>query len=203
MRIHFLIFLFVSLSLGCESEPKVATPEAPVVFQSNQAPYALTLAHPWKITSAAALNTFADLAANYDDTLYVIVIPQKLPAIPGVDPPDALALKRASLAVLEEKLKGFTIDRQGPIKLDNELGQSVFAHGQSEQHQVQYVATYVTRGDWGFQIVGWGPSEKSPLLIVEMDRILTSWKFTGGIAAPENLPPEPADSPDANAEEED
>lgn len=203
MRILSLILLLVTFAFGCESEPKSATPEVPIQFQSSQAPYRLTLAHPWKTTTADALNTFADLAANYNDTLYMIVIPQKLPAIPGVDPPDALALKRASLAVLEEKLHGFTIDRQGPIKLDNELGQSVFAHGQSEKQQIQYVATYVTRGEWGFQIVGWGPSDKSPLLIVEMDRILTSWKFTGGQPVSEPIPAEPTDSPDANAEEED
>lgn len=178
MRAFIFSFVFLATVAGCSTEQPTATPEAPLNYVSKNAPYSVVLPAAWRVVQPDALNSFADLAANYADTLYVIVIPQKLPTIPGIEPPDALALKRASLAVLEEKLRGFTVERQGPIKLGDELAQSVFAHGESEGQKIQYVATYVTRGEWGFQIVGWGPVEKAAVLTVEIDRMLTSWKFT-------------------------
>ncbi|MEZ4462026.1 MAG: hypothetical protein R3E66_20365 [bacterium] len=199
MRI--VVFMVLALlATSCDSTPKKPEPAAPLDFKSTVAPYTVKLSSPWTLTTADTLNTHADLAATYDDTLYLIVIPQKLPAIPGVDPPDALALKRASLAVLEERLKGFQIARQGPIKIDDEIGQSVFASGETEGQQIQYVATYATRGDWGFQVVGWGPKDKASLLTAEVDRVLSSWKFLASKPSELPIPSETEDAPDASTD---
>ncbi len=196
MRSISFIFLVILFGCGCESNAPKSAPLAPISFESKTSPYRLELNEPWALTDPKNLNTHADLAATYNGSLYLIVIPQKLPSIPGVESPDALALKRASLAVLEERLKGFTVERQGPIKLDNEIGQSVFASGQTEGQSIQYVATYMTRGEWGFQVVGWGPVEKGTLLTAEIDRILATWKFTG--AAPIAAPSLPESEDDAD-----
>jgi hypothetical protein len=200
VRSFFVIFLAVLSVCGCESDAPKPAPMQPLLFESKTAPYRLELGEPWALTDSKNLNSHADLAATYNSSLYLIVIPQKLPSIPGVESPDALALKRASLAVLEERLKGFTIERQGPIKLDNAIGQSVFASGQTEGQSIQYVATYMTRADWGFQVVGWGPVEKGPLLTAEMDRILATWKFTGATPVVTPSPPEPEEEIDASSD---
>lgn len=200
VRRFLVIGLLLPLAGGCESEPHKQPAAAPIIYDSTKAPYHVELSPPWTLTSADSLNTHADLAATYKDQLYLIVIPQRLPTIPGVDTPNALALKRASVSVLEERLDGFKITRQGPIRVDSEIGQSVFAIGQTEGLQIQYVATYLTMSDWGFQIVGWGPADKTNVLTAEMDRILNSWRFTG--QQPERSMPdtETEDAEDASIE---
>jgi len=173
------VFLLLALVMACDSKQTTTRQvEKPQQFKSEKAPYALTLSSTWNLLPVEDLNSYADIAATYQQLLYFIVIPQSLPEIPGVDPPDALALKRASLSVLEEQIQDFVIDRQGPVRIADTTGHSVFASGVSDGAKVKYVTTYVSRGLWGFQIVGWGPSEHETLLVAEIDRVLNSWQFT-------------------------
>lgn len=170
---------------GCKEETKPQVSE-PRLFESETAGYSVTLPGEWKLEPAESLNTFADLAAQREQTYFLIVIPQKLPDIPGVSPPDALALRRASVAVMEEQIEDFTIDRRGPIKLADSVAQSLFAHGTVEDQKVKYVTTYATRGSWGYQIVAWGPYELRSALVTHVDRILASWTFTNSKPTEEN-----------------
>lgn len=174
-----LTLILILLIFGCDSSSKEANPTAKsFTFTSEKAPYSITLTDPWTRSKSDELNSHADIAANYQQLLFFIVIPQLLPDIPGVDPPDSLALKRASISVLEEQIQDFTVDKQGPIRLADGTGQSVIASGTSDGARVKYVTTYVSRGLWGYQIVGWGPVAHESLLVAEMDRILASWTFT-------------------------
>lgn len=176
MRLFLILFALLAACKSNENQGKES--DAPIVFKSEKAPYELALEGPWELVDASALNSHADIAANYQNVLFFIVIPQTLPDIPGTPPPDALALKRASLSVLEEQIQDFKIDKQAPLKIADSTGHSVFASGLSEGSKVRYVATYLTRDTWGFQIVGWGPETHHTLLLAETDKILASWKFT-------------------------
>lgn len=186
---YIALFLALAAIAGCK-EKESRTIVEPIEFASETAQYALTLPAGWKLESAEKLNTFADLAASYKGTHYLIVIPQQLPVIPGVETPDALALRRASVAVMEEQIEDFEIDRRGPVKLAGRTGQSVFASGVVEGQSVKYVTTYATRGGWGYQIVGWGPADKESTLVSQIDRVLATWKFT---EAPTDEDPEQPD----------
>lgn len=180
-----LILIIVLFAFACDSSEKDANSGAKsFTFKSEKAPYSLTLTEPWTRSKSDELNAHADIAANYQQLLFFIVIPQLLPDIPGVDPPDSLALKRASISVLEEQIADFVVDKQGPIRLADTTGQSVIASGTSDGARVKYVTTYVSRGLWGYQIVGWGPIAHESLLVAEMDRILTSWTFTDAKPSP-------------------
>ncbi len=177
LRLSHIAFILAALAIsGCEEKKPEKTAQ-PIEFESEKAGYALILPLGWKLESAEKLNTFADLAASYEDTHYLIVIPQQLPVIPGVEAPDALALKRASIAVMEEEIEDFSIDKQGPVKLAGRVAQSVFARGIVEGREVTYVTTYATRDGWGYQIVGWGPAERESTLVSQIDRVLATWTF--------------------------
>lgn len=174
--LHIALFFALLNVLGCE-EKTVEKAVEPIEFQSEKAGYSVTLPLGWKLEDARKLNTFADLAASYRGTHYLIVIPQQLPVIPGVEPPDALALRRASVAVMEEEIRDFEIEKQGPVKLAGRVAQSVFASGVVEGQEVKYVTTYATRDGFGYQIVGWGPAADEATLVSQIDRILATWSF--------------------------
>ncbi len=175
-RILVILALLMGL-VGCKEEPKPKV-DPPIEFESQKAPYKLTLPPKWNREDPKTLNTHADFAASFGGNVYVIVIPQELPQFPNVEPPDSLALKRASMSVMESQVDGLTVERQGPVKVDGQLAQSVVAKGTVEKQPVKYATTYVTYQGWGFQIVGWGPAESASLVISQADEFLQGWKFT-------------------------
>ena len=137
----------------------------------------MTVAGEWKREDPAAINEFADLAITHPDDLFFIVIPQLLPQIEGVDAPDALDLKRASVTLMETQIDDLQIQKQGPVRVDQRQGQSVVARGVVDGQQVKYLTTYLTEGEWGFQLIGWAPIERQRSLLVRVDELLTGWRF--------------------------
>lgn len=182
LRIAALLFLtcFVGATCaGCDGEKANAPAPTPWQYDSQNAPYSIEIPGEWQETESGDLNEFADLAVNLDDRFYLIVIPQELPQYEGIESPDARAVKRASLGLLRERIDNFEIEREGPLKLGDQTALSIFAEGLYQNKPVQYIATYATRGDWGFQIVAWGPQKQQDALIAATDSLLAGWKFTG------------------------
>ena len=158
----FLLLVAISWMACSEKQEKPETPDAPAwTFESEAAPYRITLDGTWQ-KEPNVLNEFADLTATHPDGLFFIVIPQLLPQIEGVDTPDALDFKRAGVTLMQEQIGELQIQKQGPIRVDDRQGQSVVARGVvQEDQQVTYVTTYLTDGDWGFQLVGWAPIDSA------------------------------------------
>lgn len=191
---------------GCEKGP--ADPESlkPWQFESQTAGYRLEVPGQWTQIPVEEINRFADVALTVDHQLYLIVIPQQLPRYEGVEPPDALDLKRASVGLLKERVTDFTIEREGPVQLGNQSALSIFAHGVSQEVPVQYITTYAAHDNWGFQIIAWGPTSARDELIGATDRLLAGWSFKGSTlpTSPESISAaEPAgrDAPGNSAEE--
>lgn len=174
---HFCL-LVALLFAGCsETKKKQPKPKPSWTFESEKAPYLLTLPGEWKKEDPAVLNEFADLAVTHPDDLFFIVIPQELPQIEGVDSPDALDLKRAGVTLMEAQIEDLQIQKQGPVRVDQRQGQSVVARGIVDGQEVKYLTTYLTEGDWGFQLIGWAPIERRRALLVRIDELLTGWRF--------------------------
>lgn len=197
----------VVVAVGCDDETPAPDAVARTwTYESANAPFAVQLPAEWKMEDPERLNKYADLAASYggEETgaLYLIVIPQRLPELEGVAPPDALSLKRASVAVMEEEIADFEVVRQGPVRVADQEGQTVFARGVVEGRPVSYVTTYLTHGGWGFQVVAWGPREREQAVVAHVDHLLNRWRFT----APANPSPtqniERAETPGVGAEAE-
>lgn len=194
---RILVILAVLFGLAAckeEAQPKV---DPPLEFESQKAPYAITLSPKWSREDPKTLNTHADFAASFGGNVYVIVIPQALPQFPNVEPPDSLALKRASMSVMESQVDGLSVERQGPVKVDGQLAQSVLAKGTVEKQPVKYATTYVTYQGWGFQIVGWGPAESASLVISQADEFLQGWKFRPAEKRNPDAGPDIESQPDA------
>lgn len=175
----FLLALTSSAALGAGCDSKAA-PEAdkkPWIYESKKAPYSVRFGAGWIREDPTVLNEFADLAASYSGDIYFIVIPQELPTIEGVDPPDALDLKRAGVSLMETQIADLEIQKQGPVRVDERAGQSVVARGVVDEQHVKYVTTYLTEGKWGFQLVGWAPLPKQRELLARIDELLATWKF--------------------------
>lgn len=187
----FIALLCLFAVAACEQAPKQrAKVRAPWTYESENAPYSLTLPGTWKREDPSLLNEFADLAVSHPDDLFFIVIPQELPQIEGVDIPDALDLKRAGVTLMEEQIDQLQLQKQGPIRVDQRQGQTVVARGVIDGQEVKYLTTYLTEGDWGFQLVGWAPIDRQRRLLQGIDELLTGWRFA------ENL----ADDPDIQAD---
>lgn len=178
-------------TLACEQAPKQRTkPKAPWTFESEKAPYSLTLPGGWKREDPSLLNEFADLAVSHPDDLFFIVIPQELPQIEGVDIPDALDLKRAGVTLMEEQIEHLQLQKQGPIRVDQRQGQTVVARGVVDGQDVKYLTTYLTEGDWGFQLVGWAPIERRRHLLQGIDTLLSGWRFSEKLADDLDIEPD-------------
>lgn len=174
------LLLALAVAIGCSAEKpkkKKAKPKPPWSFESEVAPYGLTLPGAWKKEDPTVLNEFADLAVTHPDDLFFIVIPQELPQIEGVESPDSLDLKRAGVTLMEAQIGNLQIQKQGPVRVDQRQGQSVVARGEVDGQEVKYLTTYLTEGDWGFQLIGWAPIERKRALLVRVDELLTGWKF--------------------------
>ncbi|MFU8805736.1 MAG: hypothetical protein ACNA8W_18120 [Bradymonadaceae bacterium] len=176
--------LLVLATSSCQRSPVEQTPE-PWKFQSAAAPYELIMPGAWIVEDGEEINPYADFAASLDDSIFLIIIPQELPIFPM---PDLTSFKSASVDLLRDNLDEFQIQRQGSIVLDGHEGHTVFIKGLVVGERIQYIATYVTRDVWGYQIIAWGPVIKERDLIDHVDAILTKWRFTGPRAkAPEKM----------------
>jgi len=173
-----LTLLLASLAAGCHDDKKHDAPLEAWTYQSKRFGYRVKMPGDWKREQSATLNQHADLAASKDAMFFLIVIPQRLRQIEGVEPPDALALKRAGLDIMSSSIDGLALDRQGPVRVDGHRGYTVFAHGRVDKQKVAYVTTYVTESTWGYQIVAWAPEPRKKALIANVDEILANWKFT-------------------------
>jgi hypothetical protein len=173
--------------LSCEKEEIVEL--KPWMFESDSAPYSVTMPPDWLAEKPSDFNSFADFAARKDQ-LHLIVIPQKLPRLAGAPAPDALALKRAAVSVMEESIEGLQVLRQGPISIDGLDGHTVFSTGNVEGESRHFITTYTTLDGWGFQIIAWAPSARARALTVEIDGLLDNWNFKRGTdeSAPTNEP---------------
>jgi hypothetical protein len=188
-----LASLVVLMSAACDSE--TADPQEspqPWRFQSQIAPYAIEVPGQWRQTPSEKINQFADLVLTVDGRFAVgepfrlIVIPQQLPQYEDVASPDARALKRASLSLLRKRVDQFEIQREGPLDLGGEPALSVFAEGMDGDEPVQYITTYATHGEFGYQIVAWGPRKQQEGLVQAVDILLSGWEFTDSAGSSEN-----------------
>lgn len=195
-------------SFSCKSEP--ADPDSLPAwdFQSPTAPYSVRVPGQWRQAPSDAINNLnADLAVQVGASeYYLIVIPQKMPEYEGVASPDALDLKRASVGVLKERVTEFKLEREGPLQLGGKSAISVFATGLYEGNPVQYINTYATHDNWGFQIIAWAPVSGKNGLVEATDKLLAGWQFEGlsaaedGAAASAELPAEPPAKSDKKAD---
>lgn len=178
-----LVFFVAAATLGATScngsSSEQGSVTVPWEYQSERGSYEVDVPGHWEQVPAEELNRFADLALKRDGHLYFIVIPQELPSFDGVESPDAAALKDASLDLLSQRVDGFTVEREGPVMLDGKPGISVLAVGRTDQSDVQYVNTYVTADQWGYQIVAWGPADATDELVDATDELFDSWTFVG------------------------
>lgn len=160
---------------ACKGSPESTEPSAPWVHTSEATRYELTIPPSWtREDQPKKINSFADLAVNLDNSLFLIVIPQKLPTFPV---PDARALKTAGMEVMQKTITDMQLKRQGDIVLDSVSGASIFFEGTVETERIQYIATYITNAGWGYQIIAWGSLAAERRLIEEVDQILAGWKF--------------------------
>lgn len=199
--------ILTAASAACDSKDSTADagasaekPAQPTRFVSERAPYAVDLPADWRLESGDALNRHADLRANKDDRFFLIVIPQKLPQVEGVETPGVEALKEASLERMKKNVEDLEVEREGPVTLDSGDAVSVFAEGRAEGDTVQYVATYITKGAWGYQLVAWGPADAESALVDSVDRVIKGWQFRAD-SLPSAAPD--AGSPDASEESSD
>ncbi|MFW5967024.1 MAG: hypothetical protein ACOCV2_05870 [Persicimonas sp.] len=163
---------------GCQADgDETGEQVEPWTYESDRAPYALEVPAGWEEEEAEALNRTADLALGFNDRFFAIVIPQELPSFDGVEPPDALDMKRASVDILEGRIDDFEVTSEGPNELDGQSALSVIARGRDGEQRVQYVNTYLTRNDWGYQIVVWGRQSDSDDLEEAADELLSGWRF--------------------------
>lgn len=191
----FLLVVFCAWGGACDSDSEAASPSQSnsesnsetkdskrasgkqETFTSDRAPYRLELPEGWTSTSPEEVNAHADLAATRDDEFFLIVIPQELPTVSGVDPPDVDSLKSASLERMTDNVDDFSVEREGPVELDGTPAVSVFAEGMVEDEPVQYVTIYATRDGWGYQIVAWGPRAAESKLVEAADAVAEGWQF--------------------------
>jgi hypothetical protein len=177
-----LAFLMtVSTACDSESNDEPDRPDEPPreTFSSDKAPYKVRLPSGWKMRSTDKLNPHADLAATYHDRFFLIVIPQELPDLDGVDPPGVDALKEASLERMRGNVDDLKIEQEGPVSLEKGEGTSVFAEGKVDESRVQYIATFVQHGPWGYQIIAWGPASDESRLVDAVDTFIGGWQFRG------------------------
>jgi hypothetical protein len=149
----------------------------PWTYQSKQAPYSIDIPAQWQRENTREVNSYADFAIRLGKRFFVIVIPQKLPSIPGIDPPDALALKRAGTHFFKKRVEDFTVEKQGPIEIAGKTGISMFAEGKDNGSSIQYVIVFVTHDNWGYQIIAWSPKRHEDALITALDALLAGWSF--------------------------
>ncbi len=178
-RILPITFILL-LCLSCdEKKEQIASTKEAVVetweFQSEL--FKIKLPSVWKKEDPAGLNSFAKFAASKNNNHFILVIPQKLPEIPGIETPDAFALKRASINIMRSVDKEFKIEVEGPAIIGGIVAQSVVASGVVEGEKLQYVTSYLTSGNTGIQIVAWGPYEEGKKLVQETDKILANFKM--------------------------
>ena len=173
--------LALALSLfGCSSsEPSTAALQ-PWSHTGSKGVYRIDFSKSWNQETPATFNEHADLAASMSGEIFLIVIPQELPVIDGVPTPDAVALKRASVEIMRSSIESFRIDHEMPTTLGTTAAEAVFASGVVSEIPISYLLTYVTRGKWGYQIVGWAPAYKKSTLATQLDEVLGTWKFPGG-----------------------
>lgn len=200
-----LVSLVVLVGAGCDSDTDGAVrSKKPWRFQSKIAPYSIEVPGEWKKTPSTKINQFADLVLTVDDDFAagepfrLIVIPQELPKYEGVPSPDARAIERASLSLLRQRVDGFKVQRKGPLTLDGEAALSVFAEGLDNTKPVQYITSYATHGDFGYQIVAWGPRKQQEGLVQAVDELLSGWTFTDKAPSPEHTGGPEASSDDSN-----
>lgn len=139
--------------------------------------FKLQLPSTWKKEDPESLNRAAKFAASLDDIFFILIIPQKLPEIPGVPIPDALALKRASLNIMRMEDKELEIESEGPAKIGGVIAQSVIASGVVDGKKIQYVTSYITIDTLGIQIIALGPHERGKTLIKEADILLSRFEI--------------------------
>lgn len=191
-----MVALLVAVAAGCDSESTGESdkPTEPPreTFSSDKAPYEVRLPDGWKTRSTDELNPHADLAATYHDRFFLIVIPQELPNLDGVEPPGVDALKQASLERMRGNVEDLKIEQEGPVTLEKGEGISVFAEGKVAESRVQYIATFVQHGHWGYQIIAWGPATDESRLVDAVDTFIGGWQFRG-----DSLPSESVDATDS------
>ncbi|GEM_PF-5170137 len=174
----FLSILFCSSLLSCDTKSPEASPQKiePSTWKFQSEFFQIELPNDWKKEDPASLNTFAKFAASKNNSHFILVIPRKLPEIPGIETPDAFALKRASINIIREADKEFKIEVEGPAKIGGLVAQSVVASGVLDGEKLQYVTSYLTSKNIGIQIVAWSPYSEGKSLVRETDKILANFE---------------------------
>ena len=168
----------LACSLGCKSSEKQVSADAePWTYHSESAPYSIEIPAQWQREDASQVNSYADFAIRLGERFFVIVIPQELPSIPGIETPDALALKRAGTYYFKKRVDDFEVEREGPIEIGGKTGISMFAEGIQSDDQIQYVIVFVTDDNWGYQVIAWAPRRYEDSLVTALDALLEGWSF--------------------------
>ncbi|MFB6264742.1 MAG: hypothetical protein ABEL76_14125 [Bradymonadaceae bacterium] len=186
--------LVTMLVISCDGPGKTDHPQQPPpTIRSKNAPYRIQLPEPWRRLAPEEVNERADVAATVRGDLFLIVIPQKLPTAKGVRSIGAETLKRAGIRQMDERVRAFELEHEGPVQLDGRPGLSVFAEGQIGGEPIQFAATYVANDGWGYQIIAWGPGRDESALAKHVQPVLDTWQFR------ESVGPTTARSADAGA----
>lgn len=176
---------------GANAAP--AEPDSTWTYNSEHAPYSMNLSPDWNRLGADDLNPHADLAVTQHKRLYLMVIPQPLPAFEGMEAPGARALRSAGLRRMREQIDKFRLEDQGPVTVDSVSGVSAIAEGLVGSTLVQYIATFVTYDGWGYQVIAWGPAKAEAELVTKVDRALRGWQFRDdSVESPPSAPPDAA-----------
>jgi len=185
----------VSVTLGDAGGANAApvAPDSTWTHDSERAPYSMKLSTDWSRLGADDLNPHADLAVTQHKRLYLMVLPQPLPAFEGMEAPGARALRSAGLRRMREQIDKFRLEDQGPVTVDDVSGVSAIAEGLVGSTLVQYIATFVTHDGWGYQVIAWGPAKAEAELVTEVDRALRGWQFRDdSVVSPTSAPPDAA-----------
>ena len=193
-KLVWLYLAFFALLAACS--PCSSTPEEDVEpwrFSSEDDAFELVFPGTWHPEPTGSINPHAVIEAHREDTLFFMVIPQQMPTFPN---PDVFDLKRAALAMLDDSLEDFVIERQGPFSLDGVSGLTVYARGTVDGQKVSYINSYIIHQGIGYQIVAFTDATEKDLLFEEVDRILSTWSFLKPQTAPveiaEEIEAEPA-----------
>src|SRR5690554_5049410 len=151
LRPMFLLLLALLLGAGaCGGCDESSGSLPPWRVTGERAPYALTFPAAWIAEPPHSINPHAEVAASLDDSLFVMVLPQKMPTFPT---PDVHELQRLAMATLDSSVDNLIIDRQSPIRLDGAEGLSVMARGELDGDPVRYINAYLVHQGYGYQII--------------------------------------------------
>lgn len=162
---------------ACGDEPPAPSSGSAWSVRGAHAPYELTFDAAWRPVDLRAHNRFAEVSAEHEAGLTLMVLPQPHDA-ERATLDEVVALKDDQLRDLRDALAEITVRRQGPIYLDGGPAFSILADARDGPRSLSLALTYLVRDGWSYQIVAWAPREARQTLHRELDRLLSTWQGT-------------------------